>query len=243
MQSRFLIILLVFCGLTLTSRTQAQTSSYRLETADSLFRTKRYTQAFEHYQAILKNNEYTPSMLLKMAFVQEALGHLGQALYYLNLYYLASNDPSALRKMEDLASVHNLNGYEATDTDRLLTWYYNYHSYISMVLVAFGVFMLAVAFYIRFRRGLRPVVSFIFIVLTALLLFAHLNVGEKISIGVIAGSNTYIMNGPSSGADVVDIVKEGHRIEIVGRNDVWLMVRWNGSTAYIKENGVLPVRL
>ena len=43
-------------------------------------------------------------MLLKMAYIQEGLNHVGQALYYLNLYYLASKDKSVLGKMEELAN-------------------------------------------------------------------------------------------------------------------------------------------
>lgn len=240
MQRHFLIILIL---ITLPVLLPAQASSYRLQTADSLFQARRYTQAFEHYEAILQNKEYTPAMLLKMAFVQEALGHLGQALYYLNLYYTATNDEAALRKMEDLAEANKLNGYESTDTDRLLTWYHTHHDHLALALAAIGLFLLALAFYISFQRRRRPIVSFIFITLIAAALFVHLNMGEKISVGVIAHANTYIMNGPSSGADVVDVVREGHRIEIIGQHDVWLKIRWNGNTVYIKDAAVLPVKL
>jgi hypothetical protein len=35
----------------------AQTSRFRLQTADSLFETRQFTQAFDHYEAILNNKE------------------------------------------------------------------------------------------------------------------------------------------------------------------------------------------
>src|SRR5688572_16230256 len=82
----------------------AQVSSHRLKTADSLFATKLYTQSFEHYEEILLQKQYTPAMLLKMAFIQEGLNHIGRALYYLNLYYLATKDKTTLDKIQELAN-------------------------------------------------------------------------------------------------------------------------------------------
>jgi uncharacterized protein YgiM (DUF1202 family) len=51
------------------------------------------------------------------------------------------------------------------------------------------------------------------------------------------------MEGPSPGSGVVEIVDEGHRVEIVGKKDVWLQVLWNGEVAYVREGSMLPVRL
>jgi hypothetical protein len=51
------------------------------------------------------------------------------------------------------------------------------------------------------------------------------------------------MKGPSAGSSVVDVIDGGHRIEVVGRQDVWLKVLWDGSVAYVKENNILPITL
>jgi uncharacterized protein YgiM (DUF1202 family) len=74
-------------------------------------------------------------------------------------------------------------------------------------------------------------------------LFVHLNFGDKLDLGIIAEANTFIMTGPSPGADVIERVGEGHRIEVLGKKDVWLKVRWNGEVAYVRERSVLPVGL
>jgi len=58
-----------------------------LTRADSLYATKQYTQAFERYEVLFAGGRYSPAMLLKMAYIQEGLGHLGESLYYINLYY------------------------------------------------------------------------------------------------------------------------------------------------------------
>src|SRR4051812_40914450 len=104
MQRGFLKIVATSLVLTIFFNLQgfSQTSSHRLRTADSLFQAKRYTQSFEHYQEMLKQNQFTPAMLLKMAFIQEGLLHIGQSMYYLNLYFIATHDESALDKMNEL---------------------------------------------------------------------------------------------------------------------------------------------
>src|SRR3954471_13835099 len=90
---------------------QAQQFSHRLAVADSLFSTKQYTQSLEQYKTVLDQRQYTPAMLLKMAYIQEGLSNIGPSMYYLNLYFLSSNDKSALKKMEDMATKYNLKGY------------------------------------------------------------------------------------------------------------------------------------
>ena len=90
-------------------------------------------------------------------------------------------------------------------------------------------------------EGLVRVGIFTAIILIGL--FVHVNVGGKISLGVVGSSNTFLMQGPSPGAPLVEVVSEGHRVEIIGKNDVWVEVLWQGAPAYIKEGNILPVEL
>lgn len=221
---------------------RAQITVHRLQEADSLYQQKKYTQSAEHYETILSQHEYTPAMLLKVAYIKEGLNQVGPALYYLNLYYLATNDKSVEAKMEELAARYNLTGYESTDADRVLSFYRDYHFYITVTAAALVIFLVSVSFSIR-RRGKRPMLSGVFTLVFLIAFFVHLNWGRDISLGIIGSSNTFLMKGPSPGASVVDVVKEGHRLEIVGKKDVWLQVLWNGEVAYIRENNLLPVRL
>src|SRR5258706_9691823 len=93
----------------------------KLGMADSLFRRKQYTQSLELYEEVFQHQFYTPSMLLKLAFIQEGLGHLGQSIYYLNLYFLATQDTQALLKIEEVAARNRLEGYSDSDEARLWT--------------------------------------------------------------------------------------------------------------------------
>lgn len=234
-----LITLLIFFNL----QGFSQTTSFRLKTADSLFQAKRYTQSFEHYHEMLGQGEFTPAMLLKMAFIQEGLLHIGESMYYLNLYFIATHDETALDKMKELATKYNLEGYEASEADKLLTIYYDNYNYISLAVVALIVLAFALTFYSRFRLQRRPVASFVLLSFFAATLFMHLFYGERTQTGIITNPSTYLMSGPSAGASVMEIIGDGHKVEVIGKSDVWLRIRWAGDIAYIKENTLVPVKL
>lgn len=219
----------------------AQTSSYRLYTADSLFLGRQFTQSLQHYEAVLANGEYTPAMLLRMAYINEGLDRPGKTLYYLSMYHQSTGDRAVLRKMEELARKYNLTGYTVTDADRFLSWYLESREYVSIGLAALCLLLLAVAFRIRYRSHRRPIGTFVTLTVFLVILLAHLNIGDNLHRGIIAEANTFIMTGPSPGADVVERIGEGHRLDVVGKKDVWLKVRWNGETAYVKEGNVLTV--
>lgn len=240
MQRQLLKILLIIPGLCGFLAASGQVSSFRLGQADSLYEKKQYTQSLEHYQAILQTGEYTPSMLLKMAYIDEGLGRVGQALYYLDLYYLVSNDKSVLDKMDELANKYNLKGYEYTDATLALSFYHDYRQFISVGLAALAVFFLSLLFYWRKRRKRSiAALTFLFVIVAALVV--HINVGEKIATGIIGEPNTYLMDGPSAGASVISVVSEGHRVEITGKHDVWYKVKWNENTVWVRDLNLLTV--
>lgn len=229
------ILLFLF---TCTVFVNAQTSSFRLQTADSLFEKKLYTQSLEHYEAILKNNEYTPVMFLKMAYIYEGLGQIGRALYYLDRYQHSSGDRTTRIKMSELAEKYQLEGYDASDVDLFITWYQLAYPYITFSLATVCIFLLALSFRLKARK-IRPVGAAVSMLFVAIIFAGHLYYGERFSHGIIAEANTFIMSGPSPGSNVVERIGEGHRLDIIGKEDVWFKVRWQGETAYVRENGVL----
>ncbi len=220
----------------------AQVGSHRLFVADSLFAAGRYTQSFDHYQQLLANNEYTPAMLLKMAYIKEGLVEIGPALYYLNLYYLDTNDEAARVKMEELAQKYNLAGYQSANGD-VMAFYRKYRDLISLVLAAIVALFFAIAVYTRRRLNTRPVIAFSFLVFFMLVLGTHFYFGADNSQGIITSPRTYLMTGPSGAADVVEVVADGHRVNVVGHKDVWLKIEWKKKIAYIKEGSLKRVEL
>jgi uncharacterized protein YgiM (DUF1202 family) len=98
-------------------------------------------------------------------------------------------------------------------------------------------------FSVKRKKQGRPIASAVFAMLFIITLFIHLNFGERITTGIIAQQNTYVMEGPSAGAPVRTIINEGHRVEVLGQRDVWTQVLWNDEIAYVKGGSVMAVEL
>jgi uncharacterized protein YgiM (DUF1202 family) len=65
-----------------------------------------------------------------------------------------------------------------------------------------------------------------------------LNYSNVNSQAIIIESNSYLMSGPSSGADFVEIVDKGHRVKTFDEHGPWLEILWNDKVVYIKKNRV-----
>ena len=182
-------------------------------------------------------------MLLKMAYVYEGLNQIGSAMYYINLYYIATNDKSVLAKMDELAKKYDLEGYETTDSDRFWAFYQDYHLPISLAIAALTILTVSFMYHTRVRLHTRPTGLAITVVALLVLLFAHQQYGSSRTRGILFASSTYVMAGPSAGAAVIDIVGDGHRVEVIGHKDVWTKIKWDDEIAYVKETSLRPVRL
>jgi hypothetical protein len=220
----------------------SQISNYRLQQADSLFNAKQYTQSLEHYEKIFAQNQYSPAMLMKMAFIEEGLNRIGQAMYYLNLYYIKTSDDSALEKMVQLSGKFKLEGYENQDAEYALSFYRQYENYISIALSAV-IFLLFSLLIFQTRRKKARLPYFVGILFFAVIFFAHLHLGTAADKAIVASGNTYVMEGPSGAAPVVEIIAPGHRLSIIGKHDVWIEVKWRDGRGYIKQNRLLPILL
>ena len=221
---------------------KAQDHARDLEVADSLFHERKYTQSFEIYDRILKSENLTsPAMLLKMAYIKEGLGDYSNALYYLNLYYLQTHNKRALRKMEDLAKKYNLEGYKYTDVEFFMNVFYRYYSAIVYGLSGLVLILIAYIVYKKLRMKINPGFSLFYLFIVVGLLFYVVNFGKRYQKGIIISPDTYLMDGPSSGAKLIAIADMGHRVHVLGKDDVWVKVEWEGSTAYIKENNILQI--
>ena len=216
--------------------------SAQLMHADSLFRAGKYTESFSIYNDILlKDHSYSPAMLLKMAYIKEGLSQYSDALYYLNLHYLLTADQTVLTKMEQLAEARGFQGYDVGDKDFAYTFLYRYYPYIIGVLLALALLLLTVVFRERIRLKQSGKVPAVFMVLVLALVFFILNFGISYDKGIVMDQANYLMAGPSAGADVIDVIGKGHRLEINGHKDVWIKTTWDNRTVYVKRNKIRPV--
>jgi hypothetical protein len=217
----------------------SQTAS--LQRADSLFQAKKYTQSLEIYQSLLQQNQYSQAMLLKMAYVHEALGHIGQSLYCLKLYELATSDQQVVEKMQELASKYGLAGYEENDSSRMYRWVSKNLPWMEGILVAI-VFVLVLLIYFLKKKN-QPARFAIVITFLVAIGVLYLNNFVAVSSVITNQDQVYLMEGPSGGSSVRAIVRDGNQLQVIGKQDVWLKVMWNDKIAFVKETNVLPVEL
>ncbi len=234
--------ILALTGFVLSCSATLAQSPLLLAKADSLFGKKQYTQSFEIYQQLYSQHQYSPAMLLKMAYIQEGLGHASMSLYYLNLYYLASGDEQALHKMDEYATKNKLEGFTYSSSTPWLFTFKKYQQQISWALVSLIAFFVAYQFYLA-RKSSRVIAPAVFALLLCVLLAVQINISPTPQEAIVVTTNTYLMTGPSAGANVVTQIQEGNKLKVLGKKDVWLKVEWLDQIVFVKENQVLPLTL
>lgn len=208
-----------------------------LSTADSLFMNQKYTEAYETYEKIFNENQASPAMLTRMAFIQEGLGNYANALYYLNLYYLQSSDRDALTKMREIAEEHNLSGYEYSDFKFFENFIRKYQMEISFCLMAFSLFILGYSFR-KTKKDERPAIS---LGVQLIALIALLAINNELFIkdkGIINQDQSILMSGPSAGAEPIEAIGLGNKVTILETDELWSKIIWNDSEAYIRNKNV-----
>ncbi len=225
------------------------TDAALLSSADSLFAARQYTEAFGQYQQLFdQQEEVSPALLLKMAFIQESMGDYSESLYYLNEYYLLTSDEAAVQKMQQLSEQHNLRGYAYTDYQLFYNYLREYRYYVIYGLIALA--MLGLIFLVLSRKretrpeqAARPYGWGITYLLVLGLLWYMTNASFEPRQAIIMEDHTYIMAAPSSGAEVVHVGEKGHRVPIGKQEDVWTQIEWDGKPAYVRRGNLREIDL
>lgn len=212
-----------------------------LAQGDSLYAQQRFTQAYEAYESVLEAGKASPGMLLRMAYIQESLNNTTQTLYLLNLYYEQTSKRDALQKMEELASAHQLQGYTYSDVDYFRNKLYRNRQYVivGLMLLAGGLFLGMV--YKKVRLGQKPVWIGITVVVLLAGLASVVNFPLSQEKAIVVKNYVPLMSGPSAGASVEEMINQGHRLQVLNKQDVWYKVQWGERTLYIKETSVAKI--
>ncbi len=226
-----------------TARAQGVSIDQRLALADSLYDQRQYTESLEHYQYIFGEQQLaTPTMLMKMAFIQESRGEYSEALYYLNEYYQLTADERVVRKIKELSEEHNLQGYEYTDYDLFYRYFREYRRWITYALAAVAMLVLIYTALVARRTPGKPYGWGAASLMLLALLFVITNYSLKAEQAIIMDDYTYIMSAPSPGAQVKDISKKGHRVTVNGQEDVWIKIEWNGEPAFVRQGNLRTIQ-
>lgn len=214
----------------------------QLAVADSLFDKRQYTESFGLYDQLYRKSQMaSPAMLIKMAFIQESRGNYPEALYYLNEYFLLTADEQVVRKMQRLSEEHNLRGYEYTDYDLFYTYFREYRYLIIYILAGLAMVGLVYLAFTRQRRSKPYGWGVTYLVILGLL-FVLTNYSLKPPQAIIMSDYTYVMNAPSSGAEVVYVSEKGHRVDVGKQQDVWTQIEWEGEPAFVRQGNLRTIR-
>ena len=223
----------------ISQTTVAQSVTGSINEADSLFAARRYTQSLRIYERIYNEEEQaTPAMLLKMAYSTEAMDNLAKALLYLHDYYRLTSDEEVLKKMEALASVNGLEGFDMSQFDQAKKAVEDYKLQILGVLLALALLILAMMFRkIQKHKAKSPSLAVSLVIVLALVFYV-VNLNSNKTKALIMENNAYLMSGPSAAAELIEVVRQGHKVEVIGKKDIWYEIKWKGRRAYIRENNL-----
>ncbi|WP_240676194.1 SH3 domain-containing protein [Botryobacter ruber] len=176
-----------------------------------------------------------------MAFIKEGLRDYTSAMYYLHLFYTKQPSRSVLKKMEELAQAHRLQGYEYSDLHFFKTQFSKHYMRILELLLISAVVSVTVMF-ISWRKGHRFTKTFqVGFVLYLLFIIYYVNFLSLGNAGIIKNNHVAIMSAPSAGAKWLATVSEGHKVALKGEQDIWYEIRWKGKPAFIRKQNILEL--
>jgi hypothetical protein len=75
-------------------------------------------------------------------------------------------------------------------------------------------------------------------VVLIVLVFVINNFLSEPKTGIVTGSPTLIMDQPTAGGKLIQIVEPGHRVIIKSTKDVWYEVNWGEKAAFVKKDNI-----
>ena len=235
LKSIFLAKLSIFFLLFLQS-IHCQANVPQLLVADSLFQQRSYKEAMEFYELNYQLGIYSPSMLLKMAFISEGIGDNEKATLYLSKYYDLSPNPQTITKIKSLTGQSELVGYEVSDGMRFALFLVEYKVIIVAALTLF--LMMSLIFLWSKGNKLTEAKFYWPSVVLITLIFGINNFLNAPNAALVTSSPTLIVSEPSAGGELVDLVEPGHRVKIRASKDIWYEVEWKEKIAYIRKDKV-----
>jgi tetratricopeptide (TPR) repeat protein len=232
MRFEFLIILLT--SFTIGFGNAQNMHLAHLKSADSLFAIEKYTQALELYENLHSAQQVSAAMLLKMAYINEALGKYESASFYLLQYHKLTNSDKAFDKVQDIAKKNNLIGYQSQDLEMIENWYFKYQQFIQVLLLVIALLLLLSNGFIRLKKKKAISKTLIGIQLIVLLLVVMATNVERPQRALLNSNNNYLRTSPSAAADVLHILGAGHQVKVIERGDIWSKIKLEDEVCYVR---------
>ncbi len=213
-------------------------ASPKLFKADSLFKSKKYTESKAIFSEIIATGKASPALLLKLAYINEGLGNYVQALFHLNSYYILTSNEQALEKIRDIAEKNDLVGYEYSDYYFFRNLLIQFKREVEMSIFIILMFLTFLSF--RKKRSKRSFRTIIYTQISMIFILGILvNDLFENDQAIIKTDNTILMSAPSAGAEPIEIIEKGHLIEVLSRHDTWIKILWYDQEVFIKTHKLL----
>ncbi|MBC3788263.1 hypothetical protein [Spirosoma utsteinense] len=207
--------------------------------ADSLFAAGYEADAAQLYEtALADGHTATDPMLLKLASAYEGQNDVPHLLYYLQIYFNRHPDDAVLRKMNDIARANNLNGYETDDLNYFYLFYRKYGLYLLLFLLIPGGYVFSVLVMKRFRKQAVDQRQKWVVLFYLVLLLLFVNLPEGVQSGITSRDRVLLRTDPSAAAPVSEVIGRGHKVNILGSQDIYLRVLWRNELYYIRRDNV-----
>jgi hypothetical protein len=238
MQALSLKITLFFLFLSVSFQLRASSPTL-ISQADSLFATGDQAHAAQLYEKVLAAGyEATNTMLLKLASAYEQQDNIPRLLYFLQVYLDRQPDDAVLHKMNDIARANNLAGYETDDLNYFFLFYRKYGIYILIFLLLPAGYVFTVLILKGLRRQPAPLRQKWVLFFYLLVLLAFVNLPASVQSGITNTDRVIIRTAPSAAAPVVDVIGQGHKVNILGSRDVYLRVLWHNKLYFVRRDNV-----
>ena len=214
------------------SKISIAASEARPQLADSLFDQGQYAAVLPLYRAqIWQQRQLSPRILLRLAYAEHQEGHYAAEMLYLNMALARQPLLSTWRQLVALAQRQRLVGYPATWQQDARVQLQRYYYPVLQGLLSLAVLL---AMGLLLRRGRTGRSGWIGYGCYLLAVGTYLWLLQPVPTGVIARPGTALMVGPGAGAAWLSTAAPGDRLLVLGRQDIWLRVRWQERVAYVR---------
>jgi tetratricopeptide (TPR) repeat protein len=241
MQAYYLkkIIFFLILNLTFLQLANSQSDVKILKSADSLYKVENFGASELFYeQNIQKIKNPSTTLFLKLAAIKEKKGDFLKSMYYLNKAYELSPSEKILAKLNEMATLHELKGYELSDFNFLILFYKQYSGFLVALLLILGIYIFVILFIKKYKSNYTPFNQKVFLVVYLFGVGLLLNLPDKYHQGIINHDGVFLRSEPSSAASVEVSINKGNRLNVLGGNDIWRRVIWNDRFLYLKESDI-----
>lgn len=231
-------ITLPFCSLATEkkidffSTVAAHSALSQVQQADSLFEQGQYAATLPLYRAqVWRQRQVSARLLVRLAYAEHQQAHYAAELLYLNMALARQPRLSTWRQLATLAQRLRLVGYPTTWQQDVRVQVLRYYYPVLQGLLSVAV-LVAVGLLLRrgrTSRGTWLAYSFYLLVTGAYLYWLR-----PVPTGIVARPGVALMDGPGAGAAWLSTAAPGDRLPVLGRQDIWLRVRWQERIAYVR---------